>query len=183
MCGSAVYRIRFVDIMPTLADLASISVPPLCPEDSSKVLLCTEGVSLRPIFADPTHEVKRASFSQYPHRGWDGGGLSSNNQQQGDEEVVIGDESVVDFASYEQQASQSYQQRERHEQQEQQQLAAACPTNTGVLGDWYSSAGSLFIFKNDKGGGVTLDSSHCKDCSFISAVGRQTTGASYAGLF
>ena len=60
--------VEFVDIFPTLADLAGIPVPPLCPEDSSKVALCTEGVSLRPIFADPSHEVKRASFSQYPHR-------------------------------------------------------------------------------------------------------------------
>jgi hypothetical protein len=124
--------------MPTLADLASIPVPPLCPEDSSKVALCTEGVSLRPIFFDPTHEVKRASFSQYPHRGSVAGGLSSDMQQ----EVVIGDESVVDFGSYVQQPT------EQQQQQQEEEVDGACPTNTGVLGNWYSGGGSMFIFKS-----------------------------------
>lgn len=59
--------VEFVDIFPTLSDLGGISVPPLCPADSSDVELCTEGISLRPIFFDSTHEVKLASFSQYPH--------------------------------------------------------------------------------------------------------------------
>ena len=53
--------------MPTLSDLAGIPVPPLCPPDSRDIRLCTEGTSLRPILWDPKKEVKRASFSQYPH--------------------------------------------------------------------------------------------------------------------
>lgn len=58
---------EFVDIFPTLADLAGIAVPPLCPPDSSGVELCTEGASLRPVFEDGSGEVKRAAFSQFPH--------------------------------------------------------------------------------------------------------------------
>ena len=58
---------EFVDIFPMLADLAGIAVPPLCPQDSSGVELCTEGTSLRPVFEDSSAEVKRAAFSQFPH--------------------------------------------------------------------------------------------------------------------
>jgi iduronate 2-sulfatase len=58
---------EFVDIFPTLADLAGIAVPPLCPQDSSGVELCTEGTSLRPVFEGSSAEVKRAAFSQFPH--------------------------------------------------------------------------------------------------------------------
>ena len=60
--------VEFVDIFPTLADLAGIAVPPLCPPNSSRIELCTEGTSLRPIFQGPGGTVvKRAAFSQYPH--------------------------------------------------------------------------------------------------------------------
>ena len=60
--------VEFVDIFPTLADLAGIAIPPLCPLNSSGIELCTEGTSLRPIFQGPGGtEVKRAAFSQYPH--------------------------------------------------------------------------------------------------------------------
>ena len=58
---------EFVDIFPTLADLAGVPVPPLCPPNASGVALCTEGASLRPIFEDSGSEVKRAAFSQFPH--------------------------------------------------------------------------------------------------------------------
>eukprot|EP00037_Helgoeca_nana_P016342 m.153861 g.153861 ORF g.153861 m.153861 type:complete len:698 (+) comp23475_c0_seq2:76-2169(+) len=65
--GRSTSFVEFVDIFPTLSDLAGIAVPPLCPPNSSHIELCTEGVSLKPIFFDETAEVKTASFSQYPH--------------------------------------------------------------------------------------------------------------------
>ena len=59
--------VEFVDVFPTLADLAGIVVPPRCPANSSHIELCTEGASLRPIFENAATEVKRAAFSQFPH--------------------------------------------------------------------------------------------------------------------
>jgi iduronate 2-sulfatase len=42
--------VELVDIFPTLAELAGLSVvPPLCPVNSSLVKLCAEGVSAVPI--------------------------------------------------------------------------------------------------------------------------------------
>eukprot|EP00039_Didymoeca_costata_P009230 m.121798 g.121798 ORF g.121798 m.121798 type:complete len:637 (+) comp14408_c0_seq1:78-1988(+) len=61
--------VEFVDIFPTLADMAGIEVPPLCPVSSSTVSLCTEGISLRPLFEKVNATVKTASFSQYPRTG------------------------------------------------------------------------------------------------------------------
>lgn len=40
---------ELVDIFPTLAELAGLSVPPTCPPDPFNVLLCTEGSSLVPV--------------------------------------------------------------------------------------------------------------------------------------
>jgi iduronate 2-sulfatase len=62
--------VEFVDIMPTLAELAlgggSLTIP-TCPTDSTGVALCTEGRSLAPIMADPagTTHSRRAAFMQY----------------------------------------------------------------------------------------------------------------------
>ena len=58
--------VEFVDIFPTLSDVAGIAVPPLCPVDSKDITLCTEGTSLRKVLADSRAEVKKASFTQYP---------------------------------------------------------------------------------------------------------------------
>ena len=153
-----------MDIFPTLADLAGIAVPPLCPENSSKVALCTEGVSLRPIFADPTHEVKRAAFSQYPHRAnVNGSALSAAEIRF----VAIGDEIVEDPLLL------------RWEDEEE---SAHCPGGS-VLGTWVSKevgmpgdGNNVFVFRNlSDGGGVMLDSSGCHQCGFESAAGRQSS--------
>ena len=149
--------VEFVDIFPTLSDLAGIPVPPLCPEDSSKVALCTEGVSLRPIFLDPTHEVKRASFSQYPHQAnSDGSALSPAT---GTPELVsIGDEMVPLL---------------QHEEGPlRQQEKSGCPEGS-VLGTWVAEK-NVFVFRNLSDEGVSLDISRCRQCSFESAAGHRT---------
>ncbi|XP_033632113.1 iduronate 2-sulfatase-like [Asterias rubens] len=66
--------VELVDVFPTVAELASLPVPPLCPVDASGVALCTEGVSLVPLIhhiTDTPSKVKvtnwkNATFSQYP---------------------------------------------------------------------------------------------------------------------
>ena len=63
--------VEFVDLMPTLMGLAlgTAAVPPLCPEVSTAVPLCTEGRSLAPLMADPagTRDARRAAFMQYAY--------------------------------------------------------------------------------------------------------------------
>eukprot|EP00051_Salpingoeca_urceolata_P025941 m.472457 g.472457 ORF g.472457 m.472457 type:complete len:542 (-) comp20384_c0_seq12:452-2077(-) len=70
--------VEFVDIMPTLIDLAGFDVPVTCPEVSRDVALCTEGQSLKPILDAPpavsttdqentTTALKTAVFMQYAH--------------------------------------------------------------------------------------------------------------------
>jgi hypothetical protein len=157
--------VEFVDLFPTLSDLAGIPVPPLCPENSSQIALCTEGVSLRPIFSNPAHAVKRASFSQYPHRAHlDGSALSPADTHF----VTIGDETVEDVA-----AAPPW------------QGDTSCPAS--ALGMWLSQErhedqvlrNNVFVLRsinNLSDGGVTLDISGCHQCSFRSATGHQTDG-------
>lgn len=57
---------ELVDVYPTLADLAGLPVPPLCPVNSSTIDACTEGVSLAELVRNPTATWKNASFSQWP---------------------------------------------------------------------------------------------------------------------
>ena len=57
---------EFVDLFPTLADAAGLPPVPLCPENSTFVRTCSEGVSLVPLMRDPTRRWKTAAFSQYP---------------------------------------------------------------------------------------------------------------------
>ena len=57
---------EYVDLFPTLAEAARLPQVPLCPEDSSKLDVCTEGVSLLPLMRDPKRTWKSAAFSQYP---------------------------------------------------------------------------------------------------------------------
>ena len=76
--------VELVDVMPTLADYAGISVPSTCPINpsctdygcssaSTMVRLCTEGQSLRTIVdrcaagTSNCDSGKAAAFSQYPH--------------------------------------------------------------------------------------------------------------------
>jgi iduronate 2-sulfatase len=80
---------ELVDAMPTLADFAGIPIPELCPVNPNcagvgcssaavNVRLCTEGQSLRPIVeacgsgpgAQCDGAGKRATFSVYPHYGY-----------------------------------------------------------------------------------------------------------------
>lgn len=58
--------VELVDLMPTIADLAGLTPPPLCPVDSHNVQLCTEGVSLLPLLThSEPHVFKPAVFMQY----------------------------------------------------------------------------------------------------------------------
>ena len=53
--------------MPTLIDLAGLEMPDVCPPDASKVKLCREGASLKPVIAAPatTKDWRPAAFMQY----------------------------------------------------------------------------------------------------------------------
>ncbi|KAK6177205.1 hypothetical protein SNE40_015352 [Patella caerulea] len=57
---------EFVDLFPTLVEAAGLKPLPLCPEDSTKTILCTEGQSLMPLVTNPNLPLKKAVFSQYP---------------------------------------------------------------------------------------------------------------------
>lgn len=65
--------VEFVDLFPTLVEAADFMPLPLCPEDSTKVLLCREGMSLIPLITNPNGAFKNASFSQYarPRKDYD----------------------------------------------------------------------------------------------------------------
>lgn len=59
---------EFVDIFPTLTELAGLEPPSLCatPAESAAAPLCTEGVSLASTVRDPTKPAKHAAFYQWP---------------------------------------------------------------------------------------------------------------------
>lgn len=65
--------VELVDIMPTLSELAGVDVPPLCPLDSSKDELCTEGVSFVQLMGgiDEPSDWKDFAFSQFPRSDYD----------------------------------------------------------------------------------------------------------------
>jgi iduronate 2-sulfatase len=64
--GVVTYQLaETVDIFPTLVDLALGRKIDRCPADSSKVLTCTEGTSLRALIASPQTPLKDAAFSVY----------------------------------------------------------------------------------------------------------------------
>ena len=56
--------VELIDIFPSLTELASLDVPPLCGEDNN-LLTCVEGTSVVPLLKDPSMEWKKAAFSQY----------------------------------------------------------------------------------------------------------------------
>lgn len=61
---------EFVDLFPTLVEAAGLSPLDLCPEDSSKIALCTEGSSLMPLISNPGGEWKSRVFMQYLRGNW-----------------------------------------------------------------------------------------------------------------
>jgi iduronate 2-sulfatase len=73
--------VEFVDLFPTLVEAADFKPLPLCPEDSTKVLLCREGMSLIPLITNPNGAFKNASFSQYarPRKDYDVMGYTIQN--------------------------------------------------------------------------------------------------------
>ena len=60
---------EYVDLFPTLVEVAELPPLDLCPEDSSKVAVCCEGTSLVPLMKVEKTEWKKAVFSQYPREG------------------------------------------------------------------------------------------------------------------
>ena len=66
--GLVVERLtEFVDLFPTLVELAGFPPLNVCPENSSKIELCTEGMSMVPLMKDPiSAQWKTGAFSQYP---------------------------------------------------------------------------------------------------------------------
>ncbi|XP_010192656.1 PREDICTED: iduronate 2-sulfatase [Mesitornis unicolor] len=80
--GQSKKVVELVSLFATLADLAGLQVPPLCPETSFHVALCTEGPSIVPYFDASEEKVEEekygcddtyrcfneelVAFSQYP---------------------------------------------------------------------------------------------------------------------
>ena len=59
--------VEFVDIFPTLVELADFPHLELCPQLSNETELCTEGSSLLPLLSDPSYDLwKSAVFWQFP---------------------------------------------------------------------------------------------------------------------
>lgn len=57
---------EFVDLFPSLVELAGLPSIPLCPPVSFSITLCTEGSSFVPLIANPKRQWKRGAFSQFP---------------------------------------------------------------------------------------------------------------------
>ena len=58
--------VELIDIFPTLAELAGIRVPALCPSpEQNNTLACVEGSSVVPLLKNPTQQWKKAAFSQF----------------------------------------------------------------------------------------------------------------------
>ena len=72
---------EFVDIFPTLVDLAELPGISLCPEDSRDIKVCSEGVSMMPLIRDPTIAWKPRVFSQYPRNNKQVMGYSLRDQK------------------------------------------------------------------------------------------------------
>ena len=60
---------EFVDLFPTLVEVAGLPPVPPCPEDSAHVALCHEGMSMAPLISNPTGPWKKAAFSQVRNGG------------------------------------------------------------------------------------------------------------------
>ena len=58
--------VELIDIFPSITELAGIEVPPTCPKENNKLLICVEGTSVVPLLQNPDQQWKKAVFSQYP---------------------------------------------------------------------------------------------------------------------
>jgi iduronate 2-sulfatase len=59
--------VEFVDIYPTLVDLAGLPAVQRCPDGGADaVAACTDGVSLKPLWAQPSATMHRQVLSLYP---------------------------------------------------------------------------------------------------------------------
>ena len=56
-----------VDLLPTVAAAVGLPPLPLCPENSSAVALCREGLNLLPLAQPGVESLRKAAFSQWPH--------------------------------------------------------------------------------------------------------------------
>ena len=63
--------VELIDIFPTITELAGLEVPPICPKEDNKLLVCVEGTNLTPLLTNPDKQWKKAAFSQYA-RPYDG---------------------------------------------------------------------------------------------------------------
>lgn len=61
--------IEFVDVFPTLVDLAGLPQIRICPVNSSIIEVCTEGLSMVPLMENPNRQWKPRVFSQIPRGG------------------------------------------------------------------------------------------------------------------
>ncbi|XP_065844078.1 iduronate 2-sulfatase-like [Oscarella lobularis] len=61
--------VELVDVFPSLAEIAGIPVPPLCPEEENDILACVEGLSVVPLLGNPMRKWKNATFSQFARPG------------------------------------------------------------------------------------------------------------------
>lgn len=58
---------EFVDLFPTLVELAGFKSIETCPRESAKIRTCTEGMSMASLFnKSPDSKWKKWVFSQYP---------------------------------------------------------------------------------------------------------------------
>ena len=57
--------VELIDIFPSITELAGLDVPPMCPEENSKLLACVEGTSIVPLLQNPKQQWKKAAFSQF----------------------------------------------------------------------------------------------------------------------
>ena len=58
--------VELIDVFPSLAELAGIDVPAMCPEnDKHDLLSCVEGYSIVPLLKDSNQDWKKAAFSQF----------------------------------------------------------------------------------------------------------------------
>ncbi|KAK2165799.1 hypothetical protein LSH36_45g08051 [Paralvinella palmiformis] len=56
--------VEALDLFPTVVEAAGLDPVPLCPADSSRVELCTQGKSLMPVIRKPDCDIKGVAFSQ-----------------------------------------------------------------------------------------------------------------------